>query len=105
MQITQIVIANTDQIIFNRPNSLVICRVVSTTEKAVKVDYEVMPITMRSGCSLPVYQYACWIPKSVIILDERKLGYTVKQWFANNFQGGKKIKKYMVSNDGTKITV
>lgn len=93
-----------DQILFDRPNSLIVCRVTEIREKAVKVDYELMPISAYSGSGAPtVYSYTCWIPKSVLIHDKYK-ELTVKKWFAKNWQGGYRIKPYFIQ-DGKKVLV
>lgn len=81
------------EIIFNRPNSLVICKIVEVRDKAVKVDYAVEPISESSSMSCIVFTYGCWIPKSVILADEYGC-LTTKKWFENNFTGGWHIKRY-----------
>jgi hypothetical protein len=87
-----------EQILFSRPNCLVVCRIVEITEKAVKVDYCLEPISMYSYNSCIVYNYSTYIPKSVILNDEIG-GLTVKTWFKNNFKGGFKIKPYFLKNE------
>lgn len=89
------------QIIFNRPNCLMVCRIVEVREKAVKVDYANEPISSKSGVT--VYNYTCFIPKSAIIHDEYGSLIT-KQWFENSFKGGYKIKPYFIK-DGNKVNV
>jgi hypothetical protein len=88
------------QIIFNRPNCLMVCRIVEVREKAVRVDYANEPI--MSNCAVTVYTYSCWIPKSAIIHNEYG-GLITKKWFENKFEGGYKIKPYFVQNG--KITL
>lgn len=86
-----------DQILFDRPNSMIVCTIVEVREKAVKADYAVEPVWAgSSGNNVIVFNYSCWIPKSVII-DDRG-GLTVKKWFANTFKGGHHIKKYYLEN-------
>jgi hypothetical protein len=92
--ITQSQIELDEQILFNRPNSLVICRIVEMTEKAVKVDYCVEPISFTNNACI-VYNYSTYIPKSVIINDELG-GLGVKKWFQNSFKGGYKTKPYFI---------
>jgi hypothetical protein len=87
-----------EQILFSRPNCLVVCRIVEMTEKAVKVDYCLEPISMHSNNSCIVYNYSTYIPKSVI-LNDKIGGLTVKKWFENNFKGGFRIKPYFLKND------
>lgn len=86
-----------EQILFNRPNSLIVCRITDITEKAVKVDYCVEPISFTNNSCI-VYNYTTYIPKSVIINDELG-GLGVKKWFSANFKGGYKTKPYFLSND------
>lgn len=74
--------------------------IVQETEKAVKVDYTVDGIW--ANC-VPVFSYSAWFPKSVIVNDE-KMGLTVKDWFVRNFKGGQRIKSYFLSN-GKKVFV
>lgn len=89
------------QIIFNRPNCLMICRIVEMREKAVRVDYANEPIW--GNCAVTVYTYSCWIPKSAIIHDEYGSLIT-KKWFENTFKGGWRIKPYFIK-DGKTIMV
>lgn len=89
------------QILFDRPNCLMCCRVVEVREKAVRVDYANEPISLGNGVT--VFSYTCWIPKSVIVAD--KFGDpTVKKWFSSNFKGGLRIKKYFMK-EGKQIFV
>lgn len=81
------------QIIFNRPNCMMVCRIVEVREKAVRVDYANEPIW--GNCSVTVYTYSCWIPKSAIIHDQYGSLIT-KKWFENKFEGGWKIKPYFI---------
>ena len=83
------------QIIFNRPNCMMVCRIVEVREKAVRVDYANEPIW--SNCSVTVYTYSCWIPKSAIIHDQYGSLIT-KKWFENKFEGGWKIKPYFIES-------
>lgn len=95
------------QILFDRPNSLVVCRVTEVREKSVKVDYELMPISVYTPSGMPtVYSYTTWIPKSVIVEtgDEKYSSLTVKKWFARKWEGGVRIKPYYIEN-GKKINV
>lgn len=86
------------QIIFNRPNCLMICRIVEMREKAVRVDYANEPICGKSGVT--VYNYSCWIPKSAIIHD--KYGSLVtEKWFEDTFKGGWRIKPYFIKEGKT----
>ena len=89
------------QIIFNRPNCLMVCRVVEIREKAVRVDYANEPICGKSG--ITVYNYSCWIPKSAIIHDEYG-SLVTKRWFENTFKGGWRIKPYYL-NKGVIVKV
>jgi len=89
------------QIIFNRPNCLMVCRIVEIREKAVRVDYANEPI-WGSGV-VTVYTYSCWIPKSAIIHDEYGSLIT-KKWFENTFKGGWRIKPYFIK-DGKSISI
>lgn len=89
------------QIIFNRPNCLMVCRIVEVREKAVKVEYANEPISGVIGVT--VYNYSCWIPKAAIIHDEYGSLIT-KKWFENKFEGGWKIKPYFIKN-GVKTNV
>jgi len=93
-----------EQILFDRPNSLVVCRIVDVREKSVKVDYELMPCSPGSSSNAPtVYSYTCYVPISVITHD--KYGsLTVKKWFANKWKGGVRIKPYFMK-DGKKVNV
>lgn len=84
-----------EQILFDRPNSLVVCRIVEIKEKAIRIDYAVEPITLTN--QLVVFTYSCWLPKSVLQVKDNCL--TVKKWFSNKFEGGYKIKKYFVKNE------
>ena|SRR3990167_4295083 len=90
-----------NQILFDRPNSIIVGTVVELREKAVKMDYAVEPVW--AGNNIVVFTYSCWVPKSVLVFDER-CGLTVKKWFSNTFKGGHHIKKYFVEN-GKKIFV
>lgn len=89
------------QIIFNRPNCIMVCRIVEMREKAVRVDYANEPIS--SKCGVTVYNYSCWIPKSAIIHDEYGSLITTK-WFENTFKGGWRIKPYFIK-DGKSISI
>ena len=89
------------QIIFNRPNCLMVCRIVEIREKAVRVDYANEPI-WGSGV-VTVYTYSCWIPKSAIIHDEYGSLIT-KKWFEQTFKGGWRIKPYFIK-DGKSISI
>lgn len=92
------------QILFDRPNSIIVGRIVEVREKAVKIDYAVDPVhPSHSGMMLAVYNYCCWLPKSVIV-NEKNGGLTVKAWFARNFSGGFRIKKYFMK-EGEKIFI
>ena len=88
------------QIIFHRPNCMMVCRIVEVREKAVRVDYANEPIW--GNCAVTVYAYSCWIPKSAIIHDEYGSLIT-KKWFENKFEGGWKIKPYFI--EAGKITL
>lgn len=97
-------IALDGQILFDRPNCIIVGRIVEMREKAVKIDYAKEPVhPSHSGTLLPVYTYCCWIPKSLII-NENNGSLTVKAWFARNFSGGRHIKKYFMEN-GKKIFI
>ena len=89
------------QIIFNRPNCLMVCRIVEMREKAVRVDYANEPIS--SKCGVTVYSYSCWIPKSAIIHDEYGSLIT-KKWFESTFKGGWRIKPYFIK-EGKKVSI
>ena len=89
------------QIIFNRPNCLMVCRIVEMREKAVRVDYANEPIS--SKCGVTVYNYSCWIPKSAIIHDEYGSLIT-KKWFEQTFKGGWRIKPYFIK-EGKKVSI
>ena len=89
------------QIIFNRPNCLMVCRIVEMREKAVRVDYANEPIS--SKCGVTVYNYSCWIPKSAIIHDEYGSLIT-KKWFEQTFKGGWRIKPYFIK-DGKIVSI
>ena len=91
-----------DQILFDRPGSIVVCRITEVREKAVKVDYELMPVWSGAG-GVTVYSYSCFIPISVITHDKYK-SLTVKKWFSNKWEGGFRIKRYFISN-GEKVFV
>lgn len=87
------------QILFDRPNSIIVGRIIEIRDKAVKIDYAVEPISASSaGMMCTVFNYTCWIPKSLIINDKNG-GLTVKKWFARNFTGGYRIKKYFIENE------
>lgn len=90
------------QILFDRPNSIIVGRIVEIREKAVKIDYAVEPVFANAGMMLTIFTYCCWIPKSLIVHDEHG-GLTVKDWFARNFSGGRHIKKYYIDKDGKKF--
>ncbi len=96
---TQIIkeeIAIDAQILFDRTNSMIVGRIVEVREKAVKIDYAVEPVhPSMSGMMLTVYNYCCWLPKSVIEHDKHG-GLTVKAWFSRNFSGGLRIKRYYI---------
>lgn len=97
-------IAIDGQILFDRPNSIIVGRIVEIREKAVKIDYAVEPVSASSsGMMLTVYNYCCWLPKSVIVNEENGC-LTVKAWFARNFSGGFRIKKYFMK-EGEKIFI
>lgn len=87
------------QIIINRPNCIMVCRIVEVRDKAVRVDYANEPIW--SKCNVTVYHRTCWIPKSAIVHDEYGSLIT-KKWFENKFEGGPQIKPYFIQ-DGKKI--
>lgn len=87
-----------DHIIFYKDAGIFVGRVVQITEKAVKVDYCFEPL---SSNGVTVFTYTTWIPKSVIVTDERGM-LTVKKWFAAT--GLKKdkiyhIKKYFIKGE------
>lgn len=86
------------QIIFNRPNCMMVYRIVEVREKAVRIDYANEPIW--GNCSVTVYTYSCWIPKSAIIHDQYGSLIT-KKWFENKFEGGWKIKPYFIESGKT----
>lgn len=93
------------QILFDRPNSIIVGRIVEIREKAVKIDYAVEPVSASSpGMMLTVYNYCCWLPKSVIV-NEKNGSLTVKAWFARNFSGGVRIKRYFIEKKGEKIFI
>lgn len=97
-------IALDGQILFDRPNSIIVGRIVEVREKAVKIDYAIDPVhPAQIGMMLAVYTYSCWLPKSVIV-NEKNGGLTVKAWFARNFSGGFRIKKYFMQG-GEKIFI
>lgn len=86
------------QILFDRPNSIIVCTIVEIRDKAIKVDYAVEPVWAgSSGNNVVVFNYSCWIPKSVIITDKNG-SLSVKKWFSNTFKGGHHIKKYYLEN-------
>jgi len=89
------------QIIFNRPNCLMVCRIVEMREKAVRVDYANEPIWGIN--TVTVYTYSCWIPKSAIKHDEYGSLITSK-WFEKTFKGGWRIKPYFIK-DGKSISI
>ena len=91
------------QILFDRPNSLIVCNIVEVREKAIKVDYAIEPISMYGGNAVVVYTHTCFIPKSVITGSEEK-GLTVKKWFSNQWTGGVHIKKYF-TKEGKQIFI
>lgn len=94
--ITKDEIAIGSQILFDRPNCIIVGIIVEVREKAVKIDYAKEPVHPAYASNmLPVYTYACWIPKSLIVNDENG-GLTVKSWFSRNFSGGHHIKKYFI---------
>ena len=101
LNLSKSVIEIDSQIIFNRPNCLMVCRVVEIREKAVRVDYANEPICGKSG--ITVYNYSCWIPKSAIIHDEYG-SLVTKKWFENTFKGGWRIKPYYL-NKGVIVKV
>lgn len=97
-------IALDGQILFDRPNSMIVGRIVEVREKAVKIDYAVEPVHPSiTGMMLTVYTWCCWLPKSVIVHDKHGC-LTVKGWFARNFSGGFHIKKYYMEK-GEKIFI
>lgn len=86
------------QILFNRPNCLIVGRIVELREKAVKMDYCLDPISVYSkGSNAVIYTNTCWVPKSVLKSDEYGIGFEVKKWFEKAFKGGPRIKNYMVT--------
>lgn len=93
-------IAVNGQILFDRPNSMIVARITEVREKAVKVDYAVDSISFTNFLS--IYTHACWIPISVIISDgdAHCHGLTVKKWFAQKFEGGHRIKSYFLNEKG-----
>ena len=92
-------IAIDGQILFDRPNSIIVGRIVEIREKSVKIDYAVEPVSASSsGNMVTVYTYCCWLPKSLIINDKNG-SLTVKAWFARNFSGGFRIKKYLMEGE------
>lgn len=97
--ITKDEIAIGSQILFDRPNCIIVGIISEVREKAVKIDYAKEPVNAAFASNmLPVYTYACWIPKSLIVNDKVG-GLTVKAWFARNFSGGHHIKKYFIEKD------
>jgi hypothetical protein len=89
------------QIMFDRPNSLIICRVTRITDKAVECDYALEPVSVYGHYNVTVFTHKCWIPKSVIIQDPglSEGSYTVKKWFEIKFSGGPMIKNYFISTE------
>lgn len=69
---------------------------VQVKDKAVKVDYDLEPCF---NGSVVVYTRTCWVPKSVLVADKNGIGFEVKKWFANKFQGGPFIKKYFMEGN------
>jgi hypothetical protein len=104
---TQIEVKQNAQILFDRPNCIVVGRVIEVREKAVKMDYMLEPISVYRGpLSCIVYSYSCWIPKSVLIADERvEQSYGVKKWFEKTFKGGHRIKNYFIAESGKQVFV
>lgn len=87
-------------VLFNLPNSLFVGRVVKLTDKAVQVDYCLDPIFAGKGpAAVVVYNYTCFIPKSVLMPDDHGIGFGVKKWFERAFKGGRRIKNYFVSGE------
>jgi hypothetical protein len=97
----QSTIETNEQILFNRPNSLIICRIIKITDKAVQIDYAVEPISFTNNNCI-VYNYSCYIPKSVIINDKMG-GLTVKLWYSYKWEGGHRIKPYFLKDNNNKV--
>lgn len=87
------------QILFDRPNCMFVGRVVSLTDKDVKVDYALEPISFGASHSITIYNRTCFIPKSVLVPDDQGIGFGVKKWFERKFEGGYSIKNYFVQGD------
>lgn len=87
------------QILFDKPNSIFVGRVVEIKEKSIKVDYYWQSI-WGAIQTLEIFEYSGWMPLSILIEDKNK-GLTVKKWFANKWPGGRAIKAYYVK-DGVK---
>jgi hypothetical protein len=85
---------------------LFVGRIVEVREKAVKVDYAIEGISgYSSAVSFTVYSYSVWVPKSVILHDERGT-LTLKKWFLNTgLKGAHHIKKYLLNDKGEKAFV
>lgn len=68
--------------------------IVEETEKAVKIDYEIIPFFQ--SCPLITYNRTAWIPKSILKKEYTEetlhfIGYKIPSWFAN-----KKMKSYSI---------
>lgn len=80
--------------------------IVDVREKAVKVDYTIEGISgYGSNVMATIYNYSVWVPKSVILHDDRGQ-LTLKPWFlTTGLKNGHHIKKYMLGEGSKKIFV
>lgn len=85
---------------------LFVGRIVEEREKAVKVDYATEGISgYGSSAMATVYMYSVWVPKSVILHDDRGQ-LTLKGWFlTHGLKGAHHIKKYMLGEGGKKVII
>ncbi len=61
-------------------NAIAFGQIVKETEKAVFINYEIVPIFSNGNNGTTKYNRAAWLPKSVLTLNEVGM-YTVKNWF------------------------
>ncbi len=61
-------------------NAIAFGQIVKETEKAVFINYEIVPIFSNGNNGSTNYNRAAWLPKSVLTLNEVGM-YTVKNWF------------------------
>lgn len=80
---------------------LLIGKIVQETEKAVKIDYEIIPFFQ--SFHLITYNRTAWIPKSLLKKEYTEetlyfIGYKIPSWFANKKMKGHNIKPYYLKD-------